>query len=71
MYNKGSPMEDFNQAIEDADKAIEKRPKDKFYLSHKQELIKTMESTLAQRVKFAKDLVGKAVYAYNQIEKMR
>lgn len=32
MYNKGSSMDDLKKAIDDINKALERRPKDKFYL---------------------------------------
>lgn len=35
MYNKESDMDDLKQAVDDANKAIEKRPNDKFYKTHK------------------------------------
>jgi len=31
MYNKDSTMDDLKRAVEDVNKALEKRPKDKFY----------------------------------------
>lgn len=30
MYNKDSTIDDLKKAVEDANKALEKRPKDKF-----------------------------------------
>lgn len=42
MYNKESTIEDLKCAVEDANKALEKRPKDKFYLAHKEELTKVV-----------------------------
>lgn len=38
MYNKESTMEELKQAVNDANKALEKRPKDKFYNQHKKDL---------------------------------
>lgn len=38
MYNKDSDMEDLKQAVNDVNRAIEKRPKDKFYKAQKEEL---------------------------------
>jgi hypothetical protein len=38
MYNKESSMDDLKRAVEDVNKALEKRPKDKFYLQHKADL---------------------------------
>lgn len=32
MYNKNSSMEDYKLGVEDVNKALQKRPKDKFYL---------------------------------------
>jgi tetratricopeptide (TPR) repeat protein len=31
MYNKESTMDDFKEAVDDSNKALEKRPNDKFY----------------------------------------
>lgn len=38
MYNKESDMNDLKLAVTDVNKALNKRPKDKFYNQHKQEL---------------------------------
>ena len=38
MHNKDSDMSDLKQAVTDANKALDKRPKDKFYNAHKGEL---------------------------------
>lgn len=38
MYNKESDMSDLKLAVTDVNKALNKRPKDKFYNQHKQEL---------------------------------
>lgn len=32
MYNHESTMDDLKKAVDDANKALERRPKDKFYL---------------------------------------
>mmetsp|Transcript_16408 Transcript_16408/g.15729 ORF Transcript_16408/g.15729 Transcript_16408/m.15729 type:complete len:84 (+) Transcript_16408:881-1132(+) len=39
MCNQESSMEDLKLAVGDVNKALEKRPKDKYYLKHKQELM--------------------------------
>lgn len=38
MYNKEADMAALRQAVKDANQALERRPKDKFYNQHKQEL---------------------------------
>jgi len=35
MYNKESNMADYKLAVEDVNKALERRPNDKFYKAHK------------------------------------
>ena len=42
MYNFESNMMDYKQALNDLEEAIKKRPNDKFYKQHKQDLDETI-----------------------------
>lgn len=50
MYNKGSSVEDLKRAVTDANKALERRPKDKFYLAHKEELTRVIQANITNKV---------------------
>ena len=60
MYNKESTMDDFKQAVEDANKALEKRPNDKFYKQHKVDLENVINNYLTKQIMFTKEMVSKA-----------
>ena len=49
------------QAVQDIDKAIEKRPKDKVYRQHKEKVDQTIRDRLTKEVSFITKLVEKAV----------
>lgn len=53
-------MEDLKQAVADANKALEKRPKDKFYNAHKAELEKVIQNYVATKIMFIKEMLQKA-----------
>jgi hypothetical protein len=42
MYNKEATVEELKKAVDDANKGLERRPKDKFYLAHKEELLRVI-----------------------------
>ena len=63
MYNKNSTIDDLKKAVEDANKAIEKRPKDKFYSAHREELNGVILTTLNKKISFVKELVERAHYS--------
>ncbi len=62
MYNKESNIEDFKQAVEDANKALERRPKDKIFNQHKSELMQVIQGYINNKILFIKELVDKAIY---------
>lgn len=53
-------MEDLKKAVDDANKALEKRPKDKFYNAHKAELEKVIQNYVTNRILFIRDMISKA-----------
>lgn len=60
MYNRLSSIAELRLAMDDANKAIERRPKDKLYLKHKELLEQTMVSQISKEVAFVTKLVDKA-----------
>ncbi len=56
-------MEDLKRAVTDANKALEKRPKDKFYLAHKEELTKVILAKITNKVQFVSELIDRAHYS--------
>lgn len=60
MYNRLSSIAELRLAMDDANKAIERRPKDKVYLKHKQLLEQTMVTQISKEVAFVTKLVEKA-----------
>lgn len=60
MYNKESDMGDLKKAVDDVNKALQKRPKDKFYNSHKQELENVIQNYLTNKILFVREMIGKA-----------
>jgi tetratricopeptide (TPR) repeat protein len=71
MYNKESTIDELKLAVEDVNKAIEKRPKDKFYQQHKTELNAVIQATLTKKITFIKELVERAHYSIELKEKVR
>lgn len=63
MYNKESTMSEYKIAVDDANKALAKRPKDKFYNQHKQDLDVVILNYINKKATFIKELVEKAEYA--------
>ena len=53
-------MIDLKAAVVDANKALEKRPKDKYYNAHKQELETTIKNYISGKIMFITKLVEKA-----------
>lgn len=53
-------MDDLKQAVNDINKALEKRPKDKFYNAHKEELEKVIQNYVTNKIMFIKEMLYKA-----------
>ena len=60
MYNKESTMDDLKKAVDDVNKALEKRPKDKFYQQHRLELETAIKNNISAKIMFITKLVEKA-----------
>ena len=60
MYNKESSMDDLKEAVNDSNKALEKRPNDKFYKQHKADLENVINNYLTKSIMFTKEIVSKA-----------
>ena len=60
MYNRLSSIAELRLAMEDANKALERRPKDKIYHKHKQLLEQTIVTQISREVGFITKLVDKA-----------
>jgi hypothetical protein len=60
MYNKESDMDDLKLAVTDVNKCLEKRPKDKFYNQHKQELEQVIQNYIAGKILFIREMIHKA-----------
>jgi tetratricopeptide (TPR) repeat protein len=60
MYDKDSDMTALRQAVDDANKALERRPKDKFYNQHKQELEQVVQNYIGNKILFVREMVAKA-----------
>lgn len=60
MYNKESDMEDLKQAVTDVNKALDKRPKDKFYNQHKKDLEIIIQNYLTNKIIFVREMISKA-----------
>ena len=71
MYNKESGMVELKKAVDDANKALEKRPKDKFYNQHKQDLETTIKNYISGRIMFITKLVEKAEAQLQLKEKLK
>lgn len=57
--------------MDDANKAIEKRPKDKFYQQHKKDLDAVIQANLNKQLTFIREMVDKAHYSIQIKEKVR
>lgn len=53
-------MYELKKAVEDVNKAIDKRPKDKFYKEHKSLLENTIKNHITERIMFINRIVEKA-----------
>jgi len=71
MYNKESTFADLKLALEDINKALEKRPNDKFYKQHRQELDTVINTKLNSEGKFVMEMVERAEYAVQMKLKMQ
>lgn len=81
MYNKESTIDDLKLAVEDANKALERRPKDKFYnvssisylikQAHKVELMSVVQGFINSKISFIKELVEKAEYQIQLQERFK
>jgi hypothetical protein len=60
MYNQLSTIAELRLAVDDANKAIERRPKDKLYQRHRAALEQTVKNKIAKEVLFVTKLVRKA-----------
>ena len=60
MYNRLSSIAELRLAMEDANKALERRPKDKIYHKHKQLLEQNIVTQISREVGFITKLVDKA-----------
>lgn len=60
MYNKESSMDDLKDAVKDANVALERRPNDRFYKQHKQDLENVINNYLTKKIMFVKEMVSKA-----------
>ena len=59
-YHRHSTIAQLKQAMQDVDKAIEKRPKDKIYKQHKEKVDQTIRDRITKEVSFINKLVEKA-----------
>ena len=53
-------MDDLKKAVDDANKGLERRPKDKFYNQHKQDLELAIKNHISGKILFIQKLVEKA-----------
>jgi tetratricopeptide (TPR) repeat protein len=59
-YNRLSTIAELRLAVDDANKAIERRPKDKMYQKHKEHLEHTIQNQIMKQIDFINKLVEKA-----------
>ena len=57
--------------MSDANKALERRPKDKLYLAHKEELTRVIQTNIGNQVKFVSELVDRALYSMQLKQRVR
>ena len=60
LYNKKSTVKDLRLAMDDANKALDRRPKDKIYQKHKVLVEEAIKEKIVVEVKFIEKLLEKA-----------